>query len=183
MLKRYENFLKEFDGALSKYFELHKKYIKCKKGCTDCCTKGEFPFSRLEAEYLMQAFVNLPKDVKDDIRRNIIILKEDKLKSKEKRFTYTCPFLVNSECALYPQRGIICRTYGLACLQKDGKVKLPNCAETGLNYREIYNSKTKELNLSDPVMQDLKIDNCLRSSLAEKYELECGEIRPLIDWF
>lgn len=183
MLTRYENFLKEFDGALAKYFELHKQYIKCKKECTDCCTRGEFPYSRLEAEYLMQAFVDLPKDVKDDIRRNIIILKEEKLKHKGERYTYTCPFLVNSQCALYSHRGIVCRTYGLACLQKDGKVKLPDCAAMGKNYSEFYDEKTKLVSIPDPVKQDFKIDSCLRSSLAEKYELECGEIRPLIDWF
>ncbi len=183
MLKRYEKFLEEFDGALSKYFELHKDYIKCKKGCTDCCIKGEYPYSRLEAEYLMQEFMNLPKDIKDDIRRNIIIIKEEKLKHKGERFTYTCPFLVNSQCSVYSHRGIDCRTYGLACLQQDGKVKLPNCATLGLNYSELYNPKTKELNITDPIKQDLRIDHCLRSPLAEKYELECGEIRPLIDWF
>lgn len=183
MLKRYEKFLEEFDTALTKYFELHKQYIKCKKGCTDCCMKGEYPYSRLEAEYLMQGFVNLPKDIKDDIRRNIIILKDQKLQNKEPRFNYTCPFLVNSECALYTHRGIVCRTYGLACLQTDGTVKLPNCTSMGLNYSEFYNAKTKEVTLPNPIKQDLKIDNCLRSSLAEKFELECGEIRPLIDWF
>lgn len=183
MLKRYEKFLEEFDGALLKYFELHKDYIKCKKGCTDCCIKGEYPYSRLEAEYLMQEFMNLPKDIKDDIRRNIIIIKEEKLKHKDERFTYTCPFLVNSQCSVYSHRGIDCRTYGLACLQQDGKVKLPNCATLGLNYSELYNPKTKELNITDPIKQDLRIDHCLRSPLAEKYELECGEIRPLIDWF
>lgn len=183
MLKRYEKFLEEFDMALAKYFELHKQYLKCKKGCTDCCMKGEYPYSRLEAEYLMQGFVDLPKNVKDEIRRNIIILKDQKLKNKDARFNYTCPFLIKSECALYARRGIVCRTYGLACLQEDGKVKLPHCTTLGLNYSQFYNPKTKEVTLPNPIKQDLKIDNCLRSSLAEKYELECGEIRPLIDWF
>ena len=51
MLKRYKLFLNEFDKKIEEYFASQQKYIRCRKGCTDCCEIGEYPFSRLEAEY------------------------------------------------------------------------------------------------------------------------------------
>lgn len=183
MLKRYEKFLEELDKELRGYFLKHKKYIKCKKGCTDCCEKGEYPFSRLETEYIMYGFVNLPKETKSEIRKNITELKIAKQKSETGHFQYKCPFLLNKSCVLYEYRGIICRTFGLAYLKSDGTISLPNCTNLGLNYAEVYDKNTGELYIEDPIKQELKIDKLLRSALAEEYELECGEIRPLIDWF
>ena len=69
MLKRYELFLEKFDKRLEKYFEEQCEFIKCKEGCSACCEVGEYPFSRLEAEYLMSGFIKLPADIKDKIRK------------------------------------------------------------------------------------------------------------------
>lgn len=182
MLERYQNFLKEFDKKAEEYFSSQKQYIKCKKGCTDCCETGEYPFSRLEAEYLMRGFLTLPKDVKQIIRENISNLKQEKIKNTAVRFEYQCPFLINKSCVLYEYRGITCRVFGLAYLD-NGQIKLPNCTNLGLNYSEIYNPQTKEIMIDNPINENLHIDAILRSPLAQKYNLECGEIRPLINWF
>ena len=183
MLTKYEKFLQELDNELRGYFSEHKEYLKCKKGCTDCCEKGEYPFSRLEAEYLMYGFVNLPKEIKSEIRKNISELKIAKRNFNGERFLYKCPFLINNACALYERRGIVCRTFGLAYLREDNTIKLPNCTNLGLNYAEQFNRETGEIFLENPVKKELTIDKILRSNRAEKFELECGEIRPLIDWF
>lgn len=183
MLTRYKKFLEALDVELQGYFLQHKDYIKCKKGCTDCCTIGEYPMSRLEAEYLMYGFVKLPKEVKSKIRTFIAELKIEKNNSDSERFLYKCPFLIDKACALYDRRGIVCRTYGLAYLKNDGTINLPNCANLGLNYAENFDKKTGEIFLQNPIKKELTIDKYLRSELAEKFELECGEIRPLIDWF
>lgn len=202
MLKRYEKFLEELDRELQGYFLKEKEFIKCKKGCTDCCSVGEYPLSRLEAEYLMHGFVTLPREKKDIIRKNISELKIKKRNfnqvppspprhhepceahlNKGERFLYKCPFLVDNACAVYERRGIVCRTFGLAYLRSDNTIKLPNCAAMGLNYAENFNKETGEIFLNDPIKKELTIDGFLRSPLAERFELECGEIRPLIDWF
>ncbi len=183
MLTKYKKFLEELDRELRGYFSEHQEYLKCKKGCTDCCESGEYPFSRLEAEYLMYGFVNLPKEIKSEIRKNIAELKILKNKFKGERFLYKCPFLVNNACTLYERRGIVCRTFGLAYLKEDNTIKLPNCTNLGLNYAEIYNPKTGEIFLENPIKKELSIDKILRNKDAENLELECGEIRPLIDWF
>lgn len=182
MLKRYEKFLEEFDKKLNNYFTAQQKYIKCKKGCTNCCEIGEYPFSRLEAEYIMSGYIKLPPKTQQSIKMNISKILQEKANNTSERFTYRCPFLIDSLCTAYKYRGLTCRTFGLAYLE-DNIVKLPECANLGLNYSEIFNTKTKELNLENPIKESLRIDSILRSQLAEKYELECGEIRPLIDWF
>ena len=182
MLKRYENFLRDLDRRLNEYFNLHKKYIYCKKGCTECCEIGEYPFSRLEAEYIMSGFIKLPPETQKIIKQNIQKLREEKLNNQKERFTYKCPFLLDKECALYQYRGIVCRTFGLAYIS-NGKVILPECVNTQKNYNSIYSSQKGEIVLNNPIKEDLHIDKILKNPQAETYNLECGEIRPLIDWF
>ncbi len=174
MLERYKNFLEEFDKHLTKYFET--PYIKCCKGCADCCTVGDYPFSRLEAEYLMAGFPTLPKTIRDEVRENIFDIKQTNHEM------YKCPFLIDNECCLYERRGIVCRTHGLAYLF-DGKIRLPECANNGLNYSEVFDKNTGEVTISNPITENLRIDEIFKTLLAQKYKLESGEIRRLIDWF
>jgi len=174
MLKRYEQFLKEFDKVLEQYNKSQESHLKCQKGCSFCCKNGDYPFSRLEMEYLMNGFMNLPSEIKQKIRENI-----NNVKGKDQ---YVCPFLINDLCILYERRGIVCRTHGLAYLY-EGNIKLPECANIGLNYSDIFNKKTKEIIIDNPIKESLRIDSILTGKLAEKYELESGDIRKLIDWF
>ena len=178
MLARYEKFLEKFDKRLSRYFEEQCEFIKCKIGCSACCEVGEYPFSRLEAEYLMSGYMGLPPDVKKQVKENI-----KRLKSENPKF-YQCPFLINHLCCVYKYRGIVCRTHGLAWFDEDeGKVKLPYCVNLGLNYSKVFDRETGEVFLQNPIKERLKINSVLRSLAAEEYKLECGEIRPLIKWF
>ena len=39
------------------------------------------------------------------------------------------------------------------------------------------------LNIKDVPKVNLRIDRVLKSELSEKYELESGEIRPMMEWF
>ena len=176
MLKRYEQFLKQLDERLDEYFQSQCEFIKCKPGCSLCCEVGEYPFSRLEAEYLMQGFIKLPKDVKQKIRYEIKALKQANPKM------YKCPFLIDKKCSVYQYRGIICRVHGLAWLD-DEQIRLPYCVNKGLNYSKVFDRETGEVFLQNPVKEHLRIDSILRSEQAQKYELECGEIRPLVKWF
>ena len=176
MLIRYEQFLTEFDKLLEKLFQEQKQHIKCRPKCSACCEIGDYPFSRLEMEYLMSGFVKLPNETQNEIRENI-----KKIKAENKK-EYKCPFLINNLCALYSQRGLTCRTHGLAYLC-EGKIKLPECANNGLNYSDIYNPKTHEINIENPIKINLRIDEIFNSELAKTYNLQCGEIRRLSDWF
>lgn len=184
MLKRYEKFLKDFDEIVKSIFEDQKRYIKCKKGCSICCKQGDYPFSQIEFSYLTQGYINLPANQKIIVQQNIRNLLKDKEEYKgEKRFEHKCPFLINDECIVYDYRGIICRTFGL-CYYDDikGYVRLPGCVHNGLNYSEFYNEKERTLNIQNVPKINLRIDRILNSELANTYNLECGEIRPMLDW-
>ena len=183
MFKTYQKFLYDFDKALKLIFETQKKYIKCKKGCAGCCSKGDYPFSQIEFAYLTQGFINLDNKIKQIVQNNIKELLQQKQNSKEQRFEHKCPFLINNECCVYEYRGIICRTFGVCYYDdKEGYVRLPDCVFDGLNYSEYFDTKTNTLNIKDVPMVNLRIDRVLNSELAKKYNIECGEIRPMLDW-
>jgi len=179
----YEKFLKEFDKQLEKLFLKQKKYIKCSKNCCQCCEKGEYPLSQTEVFYITEGYINLPPELKKTVQQNIKKLLEEKKNYKGERFEHTCPFLINKECCVYPYRGIICRTFGLAYYDKKNKyVRLPDCVNNGLNYAEYYDPNTRILNISDVVRENLRTDKILTGRLAQKFGINCGEIRPMLDW-
>lgn len=184
MISRYREFLKEFDKILKVVYEDQKQYIHCKKGCSKCCAKGEYPYSQMEFAYLTQGYIKLPQNTKILVQQNIRNLVMDKKEFKGERFEYKCPFLINGECSVYDYRGIICRTFGLCYYDdKNGYVRLPDCVHYGLNYSDFYDEETNTLKISDVPKVNLRIDRVLNSELANSYDLECGEIRPMVEWF
>ena len=183
MFKRYQNFYNELDRKLNTYIENQKKYIKCKKGCSLCCEKGEYPLSQPEFFYLTQGFINLPQKTKKIVQQNIQKLLEEKKENKNKRYEHQCPFLINNECCVYNYRGIICRTFGLAYFDDEKKyVRLPDCVHQNLNYYEYYDKKTKILNLENIIKENLRTDKILQTPLAKKYNIEQIEIKPMLEW-
>ena len=174
MLNRYKQFLEIFDEHIKELFEEQKKYIKCKRGCSFCCEHGNYPFSRLEMEYIMSGYIKLPNDIKDIIRKNL-----SNIKNKE---DYICPFLINNLCSLYQYRALTCRIHGLAYLSNK-KLKMPECVNIGLNYSNVYQKQTKEVIIKNPITENLRIDEIFGLEIAKKFNLEKGEIRKLIDWF
>ena len=179
MLKKYEQFLKDFDKKLKKYFSKQSEYICCKECCAGCCEVGDYPFSQLEMMYLMQGFRTLDTNTQNIIRNNMNTLKQNRVTS---HFFYQCPFLINKKCSVYKYRGITCRTFGLAYLtdKKNKQVKLPECAKEGLNFSKVYDGKEIEI---DPIKENLDLPSVINSPLAKSYKLEFGEIRSLINWF
>ncbi len=183
MLQQYEKFLSDFDTVLKLLFENHKKYIKCQKGCTKCCEKGNYPLSQLEFAYLTKGFINLPDEIKRKVQIAIKELQKEKEQTNSKTFEHRCPFLVDDECVVYDYRAIICRVFGICYWDDENRyVRLPDCVNEGLNYAKYYNKKDKTLNIEDVLKINLRTDRVLNSELAKRYELEIGEIRPMLDW-
>lgn len=162
MHNEYRAFLKLFDEKLKSYFEIHKDYIYCACGCSECCEKGDYPISNLELEYLMQGFIELDNKEKKQVQEN--------LKNIEKGGA--CPFLLNKQCSIYPYRPIICRVHGIAYLCKEKTVKVPYCVNSGKNYHKVY--KDGEININ-PVLENLDTPQILK-------DFDYGEIRNLVDW-
>ncbi len=161
-MKKYQEFLKKLDARLAKYFKNQSSHIRCQKGCYFCCEKGDYPVSEIELRYLMLGFSKLDNKLKKTVQNNFLQMQEGG----------QCPFLIENLCSIYSYRPIICRVHGLAYLCKDKFVKVPYCANSGLNYTEIY--KNGEF-LSEPIKENLDTKNLLK-------DFEYGEIRNLYDW-
>ena len=191
MLKLYAKYLEVIDKYLADRFTEQSPFIHCTAGCTDCCEIGEYPFSRLEAEYLMAGFPKLPIETQKDIKNNIQTLLGEK-KTVSGRFLHRCPFLINKKCALYERRSITCRAYGLASFEfQNGQkaIKFPECSKLGLNYSEVITDGTADMEkfheycVSSPVKHSLSLDFFEKELLKGFNGLEFGEIRPILDWF
>ena len=191
MLKLYEKYLEVIDKYIETCFEAQKPFIHCGAGCCNCCETGEYPFSRLEMEYLMSGFPDLTFEEQQTIKTNIKILLAEKGQSTG-RFLHKCPFLLNGRCVMYKRRGITCRVYGLASFETvKGKqvIKLPECSKYGLNYSEVVENGTVSLEkfqscgVEAPIRHSLSLNYFEREILRGVTELEFGEIRPLLEWF
>jgi len=183
MLENYEKFLKYFDKELKSIFETQKKYIKCQKGCSRCCEKGDYPFSQLEFAYLTHGYLELPYDKRIIVQQNIKDLLAEKSKYKGERFEHKCPFLIEKECCVYKYRGLVCRTFGV-CYYDDikGYVKVPECVYNGLNYSGYYDKTKKELKIENIPQMNLRIDRIFELDKAKSLNLDSGPIRPMLDW-
>lgn len=109
----------------------NKGAIACKPGCVDCCHAlfGLFP---IEALIVHKAFMSLPKKLRTEIvDKAELVLEKLKLiheldrrsdfsvSNKIERLRLRCPFLNDKGlCAIYEDRPITCRVYGIPILFK-----------------------------------------------------------------
>lgn len=185
--KMYKQYLNTIQSILDKYFEAQKEYLCCKKGCSYCCEKGRYPYSRLEFEYLMLGLMELSDDEKSQIFERI-----DKLKKEYNGEMYRCPFLNNEGCcSVYNYRGLICRTFGLIKPNKEGAIILPFCHTLGLNYSKVFNSQTRTLDMdlvekcgykNTPKAYNLSLTTLMDKDLFEDEPIEFGVIKDLYEW-
>lgn len=161
-MKEYIELLKGLDARLDVYFKEQAEFICCKKGCSACCKKGDYPISEIELRYLMLAFSSLNNDIKAVVQKNFSVMQKGA----------QCPFLINNECSVYEYRPIICRVHGLAYLCKNNVAKLPYCANTALNYSKVYKDGILQI---EPIKENLDSQNLLKG-------VNFGEIRDLYDW-
>lgn len=194
MLKKYENYLGILNGYLTKYFDNQREYIHCKAGCAICCEHGQYPYSELEYKYLAEGFNKLEEKTKVAIKSIIQEIKNEQSNSKEEKFFYKCPLLLEGKCSVYEHRGIICRIYGLMYFYEDkegnDKFSMPCCVSNGLNYSEVYDEETKTISgekyrqsgiTAEPLSYNLGLKYLLNNEFTK--ELEFGSNKSLIDWF
>lgn len=161
-MREYQDFLKLLDKKLDEYFKSHASLLCCKKRCSVCCERGDYPISELELKYLMQGFLSLENELKSQVQDNFKNIKKGG----------TCPFLINKECSIYPYRPIVCRVHGLAYLLKNRVVKLPYCTNEGKNYSNLY--KNGEF-IGNPIEENLETHSILK-------DFDFGTIKNLYDW-
>ena len=142
MIDVYEKYLEQLNTKLDALFNEQAPYIFCKRGCSYCCSQGEYPLSRIEFEYLKEAVPSLSDENKKIVFSRIKKLKKIAQKSSNKKLEHSCPFLINHECSIYSHRPLICRTFGLIKSVKtaDGNevAILPDCIHHNLNYSNVF---------------------------------------------
>ena len=190
MLDKYIEFLEYLMGSLNNYFTEQSPYIMCKAGCAKCCSNGDYPFSEIEIEYLKQGFNKLDEKTKKIIRENIKAIIDSKNKNTSESFTYKCPFLIDNYCAVYEQRGIICRTFGLIYLKEGAKMQIPFCAYEGLNYSNVLDiekdmlmaDKMKDLGITvEPKAYNIHYSLLTSDRVAHAFQFEYGKKGSLIN--
>ncbi len=192
MLKNYLNYLRFVNDKLNKFFEKQKPYIFCKKGCGMCCKNAQFPYSKIEMDYLMLGLWQLDIKTKKIIADNINKIRQQKSEFKGEKFKYDCPFLIDNVCSVYEYRGIICRTFGLLTQANDGKIKAPFCCFDGFNYSNVMEDggnkisaeKFKNLGVDEePVAFNVSYEFLTDPDFEKGFKFSFGEKKPLIDWF
>lgn len=191
-LSNYIFYLQYVNKKLENFFKQQEPYIMCKKGCSKCCENGEYPFSKLEFDYLMVGFLQLPYEVQEKINAKIKKLKEEKEKySGEKAFVHECPFLVNKSCSVYEYRGITCRSFGLMSINEKGNSKIPFCAFEGLNYSSVIDKETSIISsekyeklgiAQEPLAYNVSYDFLTSENISKNFEIDFGDKKALLDW-
>ena len=198
MLENYLLYLAFITNKVQKHFDSQKEYICCKKGCSKCCKKAQFPYSDIEFQLIYKGLLELEPDIQKQVLDNIdkVIIEKQKHNEEkpDEKFRYNCPFLINDECTVYAYRGLVCRTFGLMTFKKgDTKnLNIPFCAYEGLNYssvldkieNHISNPETKDDNLNPEVMAyNIDYATLIDEEIAKGFNFQFGEVKPLIEWF
>ena len=193
MLDNYIVYLNFITEKLNKFFERQKPFIFCKKGCAMCCKNAQFPYSKLEVDYLLFGYEKLDIKIKEQIMKNIENIKKEKSKFKGNDiFKYDCPFLINNECIIYEYRGIVCRTFGLISKGENGKIKIPSCALHGYNYANVLDKnenkisakKLEELKIKEePVAFNINYKFLTNPDFERGFNISFKEKKALIEWF
>lgn len=190
---KFKQYLNTIDQVLEGYFEDQKEYIFCQKGCGHCCKNGQYPYSDLEAKFLLLGFFRIPMKEQQEVIKRIKALKEEyKNIENKKEFSYRCPFLdENNLCTVYDYRGLICRTFGLLTIHPSGKCSIPFCHSLGLNYSNVYDEENKRIDYDKVEAEGFKIfPNARKTNIKTLMSPEMfvdepiifGEIKSLIEW-
>lgn len=191
MMENYITYLKFLEAKLEKFFDKQKPYIFCQKGCGMCCRNAQFPYSKMEMDYLMLGAWKLDRETKKIVAQNVKKIINEKAKFKGETFKYDCPFLIDNVCCVYEYRGIVCRTFGLLYIGKDSRVKIPFCCFEGFNYsnvidenRKISSEKVKKLGLEEiPSAYNVSYEFLTDADFEKMFKFEFGDKKPLIEWF
>lgn len=191
-MENYINYLNFIDEKLTKFFDSQKPFIVCKKGCGKCCKNAIFPYSLMEMNYLLAGMMLLDEEIQDIIAENVSKILKEKETFQGEKFRYTCPFLINDECAVYDYRGVICRSFGLMTQDKEHKIKVPFCCFDGLNYSNVVDFDTNKVSpekyeklgcKEEPTGFNVSYEFLTNPEFEKEFNFKFGDKKPLIDWF
>jgi Fe-S-cluster containining protein len=151
LLNSYELLIDKADEAFRKVQDEYGDCIKCRIHCSDCC-HAVFGLFLIEALYIQDHFQKLDennrsvifercKEADADLKKFEDLLKEfdgnpDMMNYAMAKQRIRCPLLGNDdECAIYDNRPITCRVYGIPVSMK-GKARV--CGKSGFKDGATY---------------------------------------------
>lgn len=193
-VEKYIEYTKALGKKLDEYFNDQQEFLACKIGCDLCCRSSYYPCSALEYEYVRMGINELNEEEKQkiyDTSINIFKDRKDFLKTNSNvmKYVYSCLFLVDGICKIYPYRPFVCKTHGLIYkdTENENKNNAPFCMKLGLNYAEIYNEETGRFSIekaSNPKFKNKpQIYNLSYSVLMQDSGIEdFGDVRMIFEW-
>lgn len=195
MLEKYETHLNKITDEITSYFDEQKDYIKCKQGCSICCSNSYYPITELEYSYIKKGLESFFKEDIESLQKKALEIYRQrreflKTHSDIKDFEYVCPFLKDNLCCVYNYRPLICRSHGLIisdCSETPPKRYMPYCVHHELNYANVYDTKEKSFS-------DDKINSLGYKTLPKAYDVSCsslmgscedvnfGDVRMIYEW-
>ena len=163
-LAEYRQLTAELDRAIARLVAHHGARLCCRPGCADCCK----PFSVLaiEAEAIRAALPGLAPALRTRIRAQADGLAQ-------------CPFCIDSLCAIYAHRPLICRSQGLAIAYVDHELEAIEVSACPLNFPDDFAFCEADLLLMDPFnsrLASLNRDFCAPLGIAAEIRLPLTEI-------
>jgi uncharacterized protein len=129
IILQYMELMREVDAVVRHLEGLHRAHLRCRPGCCACCTLSSV--LALEAAALEMAIARLDEKVKKLVR--------------DQRHGEFCPLLVDSLCAVYQGRPLICRTHGLPIAYVDYERQAIDVSVCPLNFAADYEFVRQEL--------------------------------------
>jgi hypothetical protein len=86
--------------------------LACRKGCAHCC-RVNVEVNIVEAARLAEIVRHMPAERRADVIRRLKSADADwqQADRQESRYRHPCPFLEGSECSIYEDRPLACRSY------------------------------------------------------------------------
>ncbi len=146
--------------------------LNCRPGCSHCCKP--FAVLAVEAAILKKALAALPPATRSRLA--------DQAEDEEQ-----CPLLLDSLCAVYHHRPLICRTQGLAIAYVDHDHQAIEVSACPLNFPDDFAFAQPDLFFMDPFndrLAAINLEFCARQGIAAAERLPLATLvsRPHPDW-
>ncbi len=161
-ISRYRHLIEQVDAMIADLAVIHRAVLRCRAGCCQCCTLTSV--LAIEAEVLGRAVARLPAAVRSRLGQG-----EGEL----------CPLLLDSRCAVYAGRPLICRTHGLPIGYVDHDKETVMVSACPVNFAEDHPFVLEELLVLDRVNEELAAVNlvyCRERGLAPERRIAMSDI-------
>jgi uncharacterized protein len=132
-VKELRQLQEKVDSFFNEVYKKHTNAFTCKVGCDKCCHVDLNIFT-IEAQRILDWVDGLTaKNTKELlVKLNAHQIQGQNLELEQ---VAPCPFLVDSKCAIYPARAVICRSHGLALIREsEENKKVVDCCN--LNFKD-----------------------------------------------